>query len=452
MVAGSCDADVGTADAVLRRATASEALFDCVHQKDNGRLQPFRAEDRVDGDCVRHLVGRRLRRLADGEDLLQPFPRRCGCGLTTNSIESCAIDRPALQPVDQDVDDRARLDLLLTSEQLDHRIASVDRALAGGVGFRNAPQVREECRFPGRQQPRQPRVAEAAYRPHERAPGQPLVDELTFAKAQAILAERGEHAKRRGNASDFILSGLLRCGKCGKAYIGMSANGNGGRYHYYACSGRQKYGPKVCDGERLPREKIEAAVIDQLATLYRDEHVIGDALARANAEAETRRPEFEQRLASISAEITRAEQALERYYEAFEQGKLSAERCEDRLVRLQARLDDLRAQEAELSLQAPDEAAHAPTAADLAEIADAIEAVSTEGDPQKAKALLRLLIDELRVNGRAEILPTYRLVTPEVCAMSEKVGAAGIEHPRIWASFSHRGMHGGMHPTRTRDR
>jgi hypothetical protein len=91
----------------------------------------------------------------------------------------------------------------------------------------------------------------------------------------------------------------------------MSANGNGGRCHYYACSGRQKYGPKACDGERLPREKTETAVIDQLAALYRDEQVISGAFAKANAEAETRRPEFEQRLASISAEITRAEQALE---------------------------------------------------------------------------------------------------------------------------------------------
>jgi site-specific DNA recombinase len=59
---------------------------------------------------------------------------------------------------------------------------------------------------------------------------EPIVDEFTFAKAQAILAERGEHARRRGNASDFILPGLLRCGKCGKAYIGISANGNGGRH------------------------------------------------------------------------------------------------------------------------------------------------------------------------------------------------------------------------------
>jgi site-specific DNA recombinase len=256
---------------------------------------------------------------------------------------------------------------------------------------------------------------------------EPLVDEFTFAKAQAILRERGEHTKRRGNASDFLLSGLLRCGRCGKAYIGMSANGNGGRYHYYACTGRQKYGPKACDGDRLPREKLEQAVLHQLASVYRDERLIADALTKATAEAEKHRPELEQRLGSISAEITRAEQALERYYEAFEQGTLSAERCEQRLTRLQARLDDLRGQQAELSLQAPHEGTHAPTPADLADVADQLEYVIAEADPQRAKALLRLLIQELRVNSRSEIQPTYRLVTPMVCAMSEKVGWAGLE-------------------------
>ncbi|MGH3026175.1 MAG: recombinase family protein, partial [Gaiellaceae bacterium] len=152
---------------------------------------------------------------------------------------------------------------------------------------------------------------------------EPLVDEFTFAKAQAIMRERGEHAKRRGNASDFLLSGLLRCGKCGKAYIGMSANGNGGRYHYYACTGRQKYGPKACTGERLPRDKVDEAVLGQLVSIYRDKDIVGEAITDANAETEKRRPEFEQRLASVAAEIARAEQSLERYYEAFEQGKLS---------------------------------------------------------------------------------------------------------------------------------
>jgi hypothetical protein len=43
-------------------------------------------------------------------------------------------------------------------------------------------------------------------------------------------------------------------------------------------------------------------------------------------------------------------------------------------------------------------------------------------------------IDELRVHSRAEILPTYRLITPTVfCAMSEKVEAAGIEPASVVA-------------------
>ena len=257
---------------------------------------------------------------------------------------------------------------------------------------------------------------------------EPLVDELTFARAQAILRERGDDlSRRRGNASDFLLSGLVRCGRCGKAYVGMSARGNGGSYHYYACSGRQKYGPKACQGERLPRHKLEQAVLDQLAGLYRDGELLSGALAAAQAEAEQQQPEIELRLASIGAEISRAEHALERYYEAFEQGKLSPERCEVRLARLQARLDDLCAQQAGLAPATRHEAKHAPTAAELAAVADQLDQLLADAEPQKAKALLRLLIQELRVNGRAEILPTYRVVNPAVCATSEKVEAAGIE-------------------------
>jgi site-specific DNA recombinase len=148
---------------------------------------------------------------------------------------------------------------------------------------------------------------------------EPLVDEVTFQPAHAILRERGEDSsRRRGNASDFLLSGVVRCGSCGKAYVGMSARGNGGRYEYYACSGRQKHGPKACRNERLPRQKLEHAVLQQLAALYRDSDLVEEALAQAERQAERARPEIEQRLASIGAEIARAEQALERYHEAFD--------------------------------------------------------------------------------------------------------------------------------------
>jgi hypothetical protein len=73
------------------------------------------------------------------------------------------------------------------------------------------------------------------------------------------------------------------------------------------------------------------------------------------------------------------------------------------------------------------EADMAPDGADLKAVADQLEHTIAEAGPKQAKALLRLLIKDLRVNGRSEILPTYRIVTPEVCALPSSVGAPGIE-------------------------
>lgn len=100
---------------------------------------------------------------------------------------------------------------------------------------------------------------------------------------------------------------------------------------------------------------------------------------------------------------------------------------------LEYRLDDFRAQQAELADDSIGESTNAPTPADLATTASQLETVIANGEPEQAKALLRTLIAELRVNGRHDIQPTYRVITPNhpattgVCATSGKVGRAGIE-------------------------
>jgi site-specific DNA recombinase len=54
-----------------------------------------------------------------------------------------------------------------------------------------------------------------------------LVDEATFAAAARILEERGEsQALRRGHPADYLLSGVVRCGLCDRAFIGTSAQGS----------------------------------------------------------------------------------------------------------------------------------------------------------------------------------------------------------------------------------
>jgi site-specific DNA recombinase len=257
---------------------------------------------------------------------------------------------------------------------------------------------------------------------------EPLIDELTFQRAQRLLRDRGEDmALRRSNPGDYLLTGLIRCGRCKRAYVGMSARGNGGHYHYYACSGRQKLGRKACDGERIPRDKLETAVIHQLATLYRDGTLIREAVDAATAKAQRKQPKLEQQRRALADETRRAERALARYYSAFENGDLNAGRFEKRTSALETRLDALRERDAQLAQQLAPQAHTTPDAGELAAVADNLETTIATAEPQQAKALLRLLVKDLRVNARSEILPTYRVVTPAVCALPSSVGAPGIE-------------------------
>jgi site-specific DNA recombinase len=262
---------------------------------------------------------------------------------------------------------------------------------------------------------------------------EPLIDEQTFHAAEALLRERGHDLTlRRGNRSAFLLSGLVRCGRCRRAYVGMSAKGNGGLYHYYACSGRQKLGRKACDGERLNRDKLEAAVLTQLAGLYRDGDLIAQSLQHAYDEQASDRPALEEQQRTVAEEIRRGERALDRYYHAFETGDLEPARFKTRLADLEAELDTLHDQERALTAQLADPTESFDPQA-LATVADRLRDTLAAGEPEQTKALLRLLIKELRVNGRSEILPTYRVVAPEVCATTSSVGAAGIEPatPRV---------------------
>jgi site-specific DNA recombinase len=256
---------------------------------------------------------------------------------------------------------------------------------------------------------------------------EPLVDEGTFENAQQILRRRSEDASlRRGNPSEFLLSGLVRCHHCGRAYVGTSAHGRSSRYTYYACSTRYKYGPSKCNGERLPKDRLEAAVLAQLAWLYRDGELIERALAKASTLAAEERPRVEEQLASTRAEVARVERKLERYFEAFEMGELSAVLCQERLRSHRERLEALRGQEADLARTFATKAHTSPHAAALTGLADELDEILATESPEQAKDLLRLFIKEIRVHNRRRIVPTYR-VPAAVRAMPRKVERAGLE-------------------------
>jgi site-specific DNA recombinase len=218
-----------------------------------------------------------------------------------------------------------------------------------------------------------------------------IVDEETFEAVQAILAERGEsQALKRGHPSDYMLSGVLLCGKCHKSYVGTAAHGRKNRYRYYVCSARYRYGTQFCDGDRLPKDALEEAVIEQLTELFRDTELVGEALALSRAEEAASSEESSERLAAIRQGLAGARRALDRYFSAFEEGSLSPRDCQQRIARLRGRIESLEAEEQALQ-EAASEAASTPTEAeDVAEWARNLPTLLEAATPQQRKALMRL--------------------------------------------------------------
>lgn len=81
-----------------------------------------------------------------------------------------------------------------------------------------------------------------------------IVDEATFEAVKTKRHSRSPEATPpRILNSPTLLTGLLKCGKCG---AGMTlATGKGGRYHYYKCNTRLGKHIDQCDAPAVPMHK-----------------------------------------------------------------------------------------------------------------------------------------------------------------------------------------------------
>jgi len=77
---------------------------------------------------------------------------------------------------------------------------------------------------------------------------EPIVSGELFDKVQKLIEERQpKNTPAQITASQYLLSGLMRCGKCDGAY-GITGYGRERKYAYYNCISYSKKGKKVCPG------------------------------------------------------------------------------------------------------------------------------------------------------------------------------------------------------------
>jgi site-specific DNA recombinase len=129
-----------------------------------------------------------------------------------------------------------------------------------------------------------------------------VISHELFEKVQALLRERSpEMTHPRTINSDYLLSGLLYCGKCGSRMLGCAAKSS--RFFYYACHNYCKRGKDVCDARLIKKERIEGFVIDRIKANLLTEENLRELVTLTNEEISQAKGQYEERLAVIDAQV-----------------------------------------------------------------------------------------------------------------------------------------------------
>ena len=140
---------------------------------------------------------------------------------------------------------------------------------------------------------------------------EPLIDEATFYRAQAVLDGRVTWpAPRQRNHPDFPLRGFVRCETCGRPLTGSWSKGRNGHYAYYHCQRR-------CRAVNVSKAALEGAFVDELALLQPTPGYMRLVKDRILCVWEQRCAEAGERTAEQERRVKAIRQKLDRLDEAF---------------------------------------------------------------------------------------------------------------------------------------
>jgi len=114
-----------------------------------------------------------------------------------------------------------------------------------------------------------------------------LIEPALWEKANKMLVAKlpGHGFSRKPKSYDYLLSGLLRCGKCGSHLISISNKGRSGKkFCYYICGrSKQKLG---CDELSIPAPVFDRAVINYFRKASQNREIIAKGIGDAMREAQ----------------------------------------------------------------------------------------------------------------------------------------------------------------------
>ena len=237
-----------------------------------------------------------------------------------------------------------------------------------------------------------------------------IVDKGTFDRVRVLLEARAPanfHPRRV--ASRYLLSGLAKCGRCGKGLVGQDAKG--GRFSYYVCGTLLKRGAGSCQAHYLNTKKFDRLVVEKIKAHILTEESLTELVRLVNEEMDGASAEHRRHLDSVMAETHEVNRRLGKLYDALETGKIRLEDLSPRIQQLRHRLGQLEAARLEVEGLLSDRRVELADLETVTRYVADLRNLLDESPLAERRAFVRSFVKEVKVTDD-EVLLTYTLPMP----------------------------------------
>ena len=148
-----------------------------------------------------------------------------------------------------------------------------------------------------------------------------LVSMDTFKRVSRLMHSKAptkSHPRR--TSSSYLLSGLVKCGRCSKAMSGQEAKS--GKFSYYVCQSLLKRGKGSCDAPRLNSRRFERLIVDTIRGRILIESNITKLVKMVDEEMDGVAHEQRRQLETIDSELAEVRRRLDRLFNLVETSDL----------------------------------------------------------------------------------------------------------------------------------
>jgi DNA invertase Pin-like site-specific DNA recombinase len=252
-----------------------------------------------------------------------------------------------------------------------------------------------------------------------------VVDETTFTQAQAILIARAPMVTHpREIDSPYLLSGIMRCGRCGAAMVGHRG---GCRYRYYMCGNARRKGREVCPSPILRKDRVEGFVIDRIKGYILTEENLEELVKLTNEELVQTCAEEKEKLKLLEAEIAEVDGRLGKLYDALETGEFKGGLLAPRIQALFQKKEELQQAKAEAEEVLRYKAVDIADPQVVREYVDDLRDLLDRSSIVEQRSFLKSFVEKIEV-GDSEVRVYYTIPMPPNSLPEETVGVIPFTH------------------------